>query len=489
MRPWPLLLLGLAACGRGDAARTTLTDTTSAPRVAAGSTAGAAIMELWQLRPGVTLAEWKAARPDESVIPPDSGGAASNLGSWCAGVQRQVIVGRRTITRTAFFYPPDPGALVLPDSVTEPLVLGCQLGLQWVRIEVDDTAQARLLADSLGTQAAAAFGAPVSRPINFFGSAYWKHARRFQRGTVRVVTALRPPSPPPDTTYRQSAVLAFALLPNSGRNLDSIFDPEWTPPDTFPLDSAIAIAHLDTSLSAPLRRLAHPPENRPPSGLPAAELVTPLRRWLAASAALPPSRRAAALYVADQALEHGMCSHHLCDEADSTAHAPLEGLGARFTWTPLGASWVYQRNWLDQARVLDRDSPLGQRVFLAQMASGFDFSGVCGGGEEAFRKVIDNGERYLARVPDSPIAPDVHFQVAEAYRDIVALARGAAGDYADSSRYGAEAGPAAAKALQHYRAAMRAGPASPAARAAWRRAWWLKAGLTPRDVRFYCVYD
>jgi hypothetical protein len=129
------------------------------------------------------------------------------------------------------------------------------------------------------------------------------------------------------------------------------------------------------------------------------------------------------------------------------------------------------------------------RIFLFQLANGFDPSGTCAAGAEGFRRVIQNGEKYLERVPASPIAADVHYQVGDAYRDIFALARGAAGDYADSSRYGAEAGPATLKALEHYRAAMRAGPASPAARAAWKRAWWIEAGLVPRDVRFYCIYD
>jgi hypothetical protein len=489
MRTWPWLLLALAACGRSDAARTTLSDSAAAPRIQPGTTAGASVVELWQLRPGLTLAEWKSTRPDETVTGPDSAGGLSALGTWCAGVQKQIVLGARTITRTAFFYPPAPTTLALPDSSADPLVLGCEIGLVWIRVEVADTSQARALADSLATQLRAAFGAPDAKPVNFFGAALWKKAARFHRGSVDVVTGLRPTSAPPDTSVRRPVVFAFAMLPVSGLSLDSLRQEAWQPPDTVPLDSAIALAHLDTSLSAPVRALASPAPGAPVRGQPPGALITPLQRWLQASASLPPARRAAALYVADEALERAMCAHRLCDEGDSTAQAPLRALGARFTWGQLGASWVYQRTWLDQARNLDRDSPLGQRIFLAQLAAAFDFSGVCGAGEEGFRRVIDNGERYLERLPDSPIAPAVHYEVAEAYRDIVALARGAAGDYADSSRYGAEAGPAAEKALRHYRAAMRAGPAADVARAAWRRAWQLKAGLNPRDVRFYCVYD
>jgi len=204
---------------------------------------------------------------------------------------------------------------------------------------------------------------------------------------------------------------------------------------------------------------------------------------------LAPPRRAAALYLADQVLERAMCSFRLCERERDPALAPLAALGAAVAWAPLGATNVYRHTWMSQARALSRDTPLGQRIFLAQLAAGFDFSGVCGGGAEAFRKVIDNGERYLARLPASPIAADVHYLVGEAYEDIVGLARGVGGDYADSSRYGREVHDAARRALAHYAAATRAGTASPAARAAWSRAWWLRAGLLPRDLHFYCVYD
>ena len=95
----------------------------------------------------------------------------------------------------------------------------------------------------------------------------------------------------------------------------------------------------------------------------------------------------------------------------------------------------------------------------------------------------------VAAIPEVRELNIGHFLVGEAYRDIVALAHGAGDIYADSSRYGAEAGPAALKAIEHYRAAMRAAPGSEAARQSWRRAWWLTAGLVPKDLRFYCVYD
>jgi hypothetical protein len=259
--------------------------------------------------------------------------------------------------------------------------------------------------------------------------------------------------------------------------------------DTFPLDSALKIAQLDTALSSPLLA-ALKDESAAPRTLAAGDtLVRALVRWMRAAAPLPLPRKAGALYVADQVLDRAMCGHRLCEKEAEAALAPLKALGAQFSWGELGASEIYHHTWLVQARALARDTPLGERILIAQLLAGFDFSGTCAGGPEGFRRVIENGERYLARLPQSPIAPDVHFLVGDAYRDVVALAHGAGEEYADSAHYRAESPEAARKALAHYVEAMRAGPDHPAARAAWSRAWWLRAGLIPRDVRFFCVYD
>ena len=484
-----LVLMLVAACRRGETARTSLSDSTTGPLVQPGNTAGAAALELWQLRSGVSLADWKRARPDEPVTGSDTSSVAHALGDWCAGAQRQITVGQRVVTRSAFFYPPPPTAdLALPDSVPD-LVARCELGLVWVRAELPDTAAARAFSDSLGTQLRAAFGPTRTGPVHFWGSAMWSRVAAYRRGDVSVVSGVRAPAPR-DSAGRQAVAFAFALLPVSGLSIEGVdAPPAWAPVDTFPLDSAFRIAAADTAIANPVRALLRSSGSRPGDTRVGGDLIIPLQRWIARTAVLPPPRRAAALYIADQVLDRTLCDYHLCELADRNSRAPLEGVGARFTRSALGGAWVYQHSWLDQARLLDRDSPLGQRLFLAQLVNGFDFSGVCAAGPEGFRRVIVNGERYLARLPASPIAAEVHFEVAEAWRDIVALAHGAGDIYADSSRYGEEAGNAAVRSLAHYRAAIAAGPHRDVARAAWQRAWWMKAGLVPRDVRYYCVYD
>ena len=81
----------LSACA-ADRARTTLSDSTDAPRILPGSTAGAVALQLWELRDGLTLRDWKIEHPDEPVGG-DSLPYAGRLGDWCAVSRRAVTVG------------------------------------------------------------------------------------------------------------------------------------------------------------------------------------------------------------------------------------------------------------------------------------------------------------------------------------------------------------------------------------------------------------
>ena len=492
-RPALLLLLVLLACRReappgGHRADSVSTNVPVDPQ----SVTGRVALELWPLRTGVSLAEWSGANMNDMVTGADSEPIADYFGTWCAVSSRAFVVQGRTIVRRAFFYPPPPPeGLVLADSMTPTLLRDCTLGLLWVTIPIGDSVAGAALNDSLHAQLARTYR-PDQATVTFFGSAYWSGARRLREGAVQLVTALRsPPSVrvPGDTTSGRD-VVTLALLPASRVSLDSGpgTDAPFTPPDTIPLDSAVHLSGLDTALAAPLLSAA---AGRPPASgpLPADSLVRPMKRWLDAAARLAPPRRAAALYLADHVLVRALCSYHLCEPGDSLAQRPLRALGAGFVFSQLGGAWTYQRSWLEQARNLDRDSPLGELIFLEQLRGGFDFSGTCQGGAEMFHTVIQNGERYLERKPQSPIAPQVHFYVGEGYRDIVALAAGAGAPYADSSQYRDAAPEARRRAIAHYRAALAADRSSPTAAAAWSRAWWLLAGLRPRAARYYCVYD
>lgn len=495
-RLWlPCLLPLLAACGRSDAVRTAVSDSTQAARIDPGTVAGAVALELWQLRPGVTLGEWKIAHPDEVITDQDSSAVARFVGSWCAVARRRQALGDRSAARTAFFYPPAGGAPPLPAGRAD-LVGSCELGLVWLTVEVPDSSAGVRLADSVGAQLAGAFGQNVAGPVSFFGSAYWSQVSRFRKNGVTAVAALGNPVPGSGGGPARP-VIAFAYLPGAGvgtgDDSPAHFGP-WRPADSLPMDSALGLAGLDSSLSAPLTALLRAAATGRHAGISSQQfpdsLARPLRRWLDAAAGRDLPQRAAALYVADRVMDQALCVYVRCDGREFAALEPLRALGAQFEWEPLGASWVYQRGWLNQARVLDRDSPLGQRILLAQLNAGFDFSGRCAAGAEMFQRVIDNAERYLERVPGSPIAAEVNFLLGEAYRDIVALAHGAGDIYADSSRYTERAAAAAQSAVEAYERALRLAPAqSDVAKNAWQQGWWLRAGLVPRGTRFYCVYD
>jgi hypothetical protein len=499
-RPVLLLCLALlAGCRERPPSRITA-DSGAGIAVDPQTVPGRVALELWSLRPGIRLGEWSQANLNDLIAPADTQVVAEYFGDWCAVSTRVSELAGRRVIRQAYFYAPEPPPdRALPAAPSADLVRDCALGVVWVRVPVADSADGVRLADSVRAQLAAVYGDDTSR-VSFWGSAYWSAVGHFRHDGSEAVSALRTTRLPvagSDSLQAWRDVSAFAALPLSGVSFGAAREPEGVSrarvADRLALDSAARATGLDTALSAPLLRLYARAESVVPLAdwrpAPGDSLVLPLRRWVDAAAELPPPRRAAALYVADRVLARAQCSFQLCLHGDSAALAPLRALGAEFVYSELGGGWGYARTWLAQARALDRDSPLGQRIFLEQLEAGFDFSGVCQGGAEAFRRVIEMGERYLERVPASPIHGAVHLGVADGYRDIVALADGAAGIYADSSAYVPQRDSARTRALAHYREAIAADRAAPAAAEAWRRAWWLLAGLPARGVRYYCIYD
>ena len=471
-------LLAAAGC-RGEAREAG----SPAPAVDPASVPGRLTLELWQVRPGVTLADWASAHLNDQIVPDTMD--TTGWQSCGRGVSNMEVAGRFMI-REAHFVPPEPPAdLALPDSASVELAGACVLSAIRVAARATDSSAAQVLQDSVAAQLREAFGRPSADSMTRTARwAFWRRQQSFERGPVKVMIAWEP-ADAADTIGPR--VVAMAWLRDETSDLPLGSGPRYVPVDSFPLDSAIALSGMDSARATELRRLAT--SRAPDSQGTLQGFFRPMTRWIRAAERLPLPQRAAALYAADQALERALCIYGLCDADDSLRLAMLQRLGARFTWSPLGGTWNSNRSWMSMARVLDRDSPLGNRIFLAQMNRGFDLSGTCARSTEGFRAVIENGELYLERVPDSPIASDVHFLVAEAYRDIVALAMGAGDIYADVSRYQPEAAAARTSALAHYRAAIAEGREGPAARAAWQQAWALMAGFVPRDTRFYCVYD
>jgi hypothetical protein len=214
--------------------------------------------------------------------------------------------------------------------------------------------------------------------------------------------------------------------------------------------------------------------------------VVVLADWFSSARRLAPPQRAAALLAADQVVGSRAMTDVRAQRRDGGRLA-LARLGGVFVRDKLGDGYNYTHNWLDEALRLDQDGPVGTRATLALLRMGFNETGMCGGGSQAFHQGIETGERLLAGHLDTATAAEVHRLVGDAYADIVTLATGGAGP--DSAAY-ADAGPAARKsAISHYRQALALERVSPEARTAWLEAWRLLAGLPPTTTHFFCVYD
>jgi hypothetical protein len=418
----------------------------------------------------------------------------------CTSRERIVAASGRTLRRYAGFYPPaPPAALVWPaDTGTALMENGCLLGLIWTEVSVQDTAQGARLADSIEELITSAVGARLrDANISYAGSAYWSHRAAWRWGSAFIVLAVDRSSESVEEGRTSTSVLTFAFLPVSGLALDDLAEREGRDilGDSLPLARAVALSGVKVGAWAPLRSVLDAKteldaERRGDAQMPpASALVASLGGWLHAAEGLPPERRAAALFVADLALDRTRCAVHLCGQGDSAKLEPLRALGAEFVYSELGGGWEYTNNWLVQARTLGGDGPVGDAAFMILLKRGFNLSGMCDAGSDGFRKVIAEGEAFLGRRGSAPVAAAVHFLVAEAYSDIVALARGDGAEYADSTAYQAEAPGAARSALAHYRAVINAGDTTALARAAWTRAFRLLAGAPSMGTAFFCVYD
>jgi hypothetical protein len=224
-----------------------------------------------------------------------------------------------------------------------------------------------------------------------------------------------------------------------------------------------------------------------------AEVTTILEavdRWVRVAATLPPGRRSAALFAADQLLANSGGPHWRKDQ-----HPPirqrLESDGATFEWLDLGGTYHYTYTWLKEALFLDPDGRAGELAFATLMEKGFETSGGCSNQHgEGFRAVIREGEAYLRRKPETALRADIHFLMAEAHADIVTLASGDSPSIqSDSARYGPEAAVAREKAIEHFRVAFEVAGNTSRAREAWPTAWRLVAGFAPTRTYFYCRND
>lgn len=464
------------------------------------------VNELGALQGGETPADWLRTHPADSFVIFTPARDRDNDRPWCARASaRDTLPGGEPVVRHAYFYPPPPPAsLELPaDAAAAYLVRReCRLGAIWVESPVSDTNAGRARAEAIRATMSRRYGpvrpgpdAITPRPlpdslqkaaarfggfenlrlgVSFFGSAGWRTIGRWQPDSITVVSAFDAGLGP--TAPRR--VLGIAFFPQSGFARP--------PEDPSDLEGDRA---ADTSLSAAARRtgldagataavLALPSSHAPDS-----VRLAVLRTWLAAARGLDSAHRAAALFVADASAPGGS------ERKDSTALAPYRALGFEFVYSELDGGYNYIHNLLDQALRLDANGPIGDLVRLYELRTGFNLNGMCGGGGEAFRKVITQGQALLTGAKDPGLQAELHFLIGDGYADLVALAAGEGDEYADTTAYRAEAPQARRDAVAHYRAGLALERRSAKARASWLEAWRLMAGLPPTTTHFFCVYD
>lgn len=161
-----------------------------------------------------------------------------------------------------------------------------------------------------------------------------------------------------------------------------------------------------------------------------------------------------------------------------------------FAWSPLGAVYVYQHDLLWRVWQEHGRTPWGEQAFVDLLESGWDTSGVCAEGDDAFRRVIEHGEAFLAERPESSQRSRVLNAVAQAYETWWSLSQASdRDDYANSAAVREGSEEARLKAIDYYEQVLAAAPESLMATFARRRLPHLRAQRDTSQRRFLCFYD
>lgn len=452
------------------------------------------VEQLTLINKNVTLGEWKKIHPDESIELFSRNIGWTPVGDlWCARSRKELkpADGKGAVRFVYFYIPSVSPSQPLPstEEVAGLIDKTCTLGAIWTQYEAPSI--------SFGEQLARSVREAINRR---FGSGQFdikmilsRETGRWQVGERILVSGFKQFS----TT---KTVEAYAFLPVSRLNADKILHNESSHAD----DYKITIGRIQemvafTGITGPARDLilaevvVSKSQQEGGSGKHKnvqEKLVTAFERWLSAAQKMDKQKQAAALLAADLILTVEQDAKGISDaEKGAATRDALTKLGAKFQKAPLESSIRYTHSWLLQARDSDINGPVGDLAFRILMENGFEISVSCGGGAEQFKKVIEQGEAYLQKTTVAAARSEVDLMVADAYRDIVALAEGAGPEPSNANLYQNNAEDARRKAIQHYRFALENANDNPITKAAWAEAWRLIVGLPPSDLRYYCYYD
>jgi hypothetical protein len=463
-----------------------------------------------ELKNGVTLAHWRKNHSSEIVLLHDAGrplGINIDDNTWCARTELSVSLpdGKGAI-RYAIFYPPvAPATLALPDEdkVTNDFVdNNCALGLIWIQQNEDDETQGNRLALLVREAMDQRFGKGQSDiPLKHIDAKYMSQTGRWQINEALIISAYdtfpvfaavsQSEVSQSHIRYEKKKILAMGYLPLSGFQGDGnkpsgSYYEEKRENKISRIQETVKIADISRQDGDALLSY-FPSQGGTPVLNPteADKLVQLLEKWVTAAEKLTGRRRAGALIVADQVLDH--MQHQIGTtsiEKGGSYRQRLEKLGAKFFNYELERSYLYDHSWLETARTIDADGPMGDLTFRLLLEMGCSKYG-----RLDFQDVIKQGEEYLLKDHNALSKAEVELMVAEAYRDIVALSLGAGEGVENRDAYKEQAIDARQKAIMHYKNALPLLNGSTLTRGAWQEAWRLTVGLPPAELRYYCVYD
>jgi hypothetical protein len=446
---------------------------------------------------GSSYGAWKA-----SSHAPEGGAFVEAAWNECgADITETALGANRTMRRVAAFYvPPAPSPLQLPDRPPSEVLGRCRFGVAWGDVSELTEQRASDLETAHAKSVTAMFGPGSSSGALRIAPPWpavvgWQYTTFWNRDTVTVVSGVTYRPRWRDRTDTPVAFLAAAgTVSGDGTPPWQIHDRESAvyPTSRARVEEAIVLTQVKGSpadaIRAVLTRVAAADH---PRGFPDDEklrVYADVARWVRATADLPAGPRAAALVVADHLVS-------MVGEIPGREHESvraLEASGARLNWVEFGNDWALTHEWLKQAWQLDRGGRAGEMAFQALMEMGFETSGECRDQRgEGFRAVLARGEAFLRELPDSRIRGDVHLMMARAAGTIVTLGTsGWGGSSPDlyQARYRRESAAARARALEHYRAFFDAEPQRTRAERVWPEAFRLAAGLTT-PMHFFCIQE
>jgi hypothetical protein len=471
-----------------------------AQRVPAPLTSGVFVAtQLRLLRGRVTLGAWLRSHPHATAARFAPGEQADGIGNWCARVVDTLSIagGLPAITHIWFFGPPPPPSFALPVDSGAALFGRCEAGLVSSSILVRAPYQADSLARALTTTVVASEGL-LSPPPEFPWEEYeWAASAHWFGHDVDIITgAARQEGMRPGDSAAPPAARFIAASRRSGMSL--AFDRSLDNGNPDALTQQLAAQRLRemrsiAAVTGPVRdhlehALAALGTTHDDSLADPEPFLSAFADWLALTRTLPPPRRAAAYFLAEDALARSAPLGWGDDKRTDLRHA-LELLGASFAMDPIDKSYVAGGHFLLDAVNTAPGSRANDVAFLTLANNAFQTGTGCI--NEGADTVIARVTPRLRQFPHSTVNGELQLALARAHGEAVYLGDGGGfeADSESAATYRTIEPRERATAIAEYRVALGTLRDVRLRRRAWTEAWRLQAGLSPVDGFFYCQDD